>query len=278
MKVNRSMRKIKGFTLVELLVVISIIALLMAILVPALGKAREQAKRIVCANHLKTLVMGDQMYADGSNDYHVPILNGLSSDPPDCLWFENRLFINIIAMKGRRNTEKDQGYKNSKTLPKEYKCPSDKRTVANGGLFKSDADEIQGVSYAMNQMSIQGVGGVWYRYPHGLAHTLKVTQVVRPAEKIFFIDGQWFAVCRDGSDYERVWDKVGDQMSAVEWNTTAYRHSEGANIAFYDSHVQWMPKQQIYPKPPGLEEQEKALNAIWVPVPGKEYLDPPSQK
>ena len=211
------------------------------------------------------------MYAADSDDYHVPILNGLS--PNNWLWFQNPLFIKIIDMVGRKNTEAEKGYK-AMTLPTDYKCPSDKRTVG-AGLHQETASIVQGVSYAMNEMSIHGEDGHWYTYPKGIAHTLKLFQVVKPAEKLFFVDGQWFATCRDGSDYERVWDVVGDKMTATEWNTTAYRHNEGANVGFYDWHVKWLSKKEIYPKPPGLAEQEKALNAIWIPVPGKEYLDRP---
>jgi prepilin-type N-terminal cleavage/methylation domain-containing protein/prepilin-type processing-associated H-X9-DG protein len=57
-------RKYKsGFTLIELLVVISIIALLLSIIMPALTKAREQAKKIVCASHLKEMAYGMHLYA-----------------------------------------------------------------------------------------------------------------------------------------------------------------------------------------------------------------------
>ena len=61
-------RKLKGFTLIELLVVVSIIALLVSILLPALSKAREQAKIVVCAGNLRSMNMAYQFYATENND------------------------------------------------------------------------------------------------------------------------------------------------------------------------------------------------------------------
>jgi prepilin-type N-terminal cleavage/methylation domain-containing protein len=62
-----SKRNGSGFTLVELLVVISIIALLMAVLLPALGKAREQTRMVVCVSNLKQWGIIASMYAESNN-------------------------------------------------------------------------------------------------------------------------------------------------------------------------------------------------------------------
>ncbi len=70
------MKKRYGFTLIELLVVVAIIAVLVAILLPALGGARNQAKNLTCKTQIKQLGLAMMMYSNANNDYYpVPSRN-----------------------------------------------------------------------------------------------------------------------------------------------------------------------------------------------------------
>ena len=141
--------KIRGFTLVELLVVIAVIAILMAILMPSLKLAKDQAYAAVCVSNLRTLSLGWFMYADDNDgilvEGHIPRHN----NPPHIWW--------VLAPQDENGTytsdsppgifeDKLRGIRRGKLFPyvkdvDVYHCPNDRR--------KRDATQLAFRSYSI---------------------------------------------------------------------------------------------------------------------------------
>ncbi len=163
----------KGFTLIELLVVIAIIAILMAILMPSLRLAREQARGIACRGNIRQLTYAWMLYRDGNDD---DLVGGDPGVPPE---LNNRPWV--LQGGGTLEEHKDDIRAGSlwpylKNIDV-YHCPSDRRKNVVG---HKNAWRTYSIAGGMN--GVHPHNGAWEIYGY-----MQYSEIKQPALKIVFL-------------------------------------------------------------------------------------------
>jgi prepilin-type N-terminal cleavage/methylation domain-containing protein/prepilin-type processing-associated H-X9-DG protein len=234
------MKNKKAFTLVELLVVIAIIALLMGLLLPALARAREQAKRTICMSGLRQLTIAWMSYAEANGD---KIVNGapLTPNPPTLGACTECPGVTCTSKAVAPTDTADEHYKELPWIGAAYNTTNPcctKCAITSGALWKyvpndklyrcpsGDKGElitcviIDGVNgYTSTRGPVKN-DGVWLKNRN---------QIKKNAKQVVFID-----------EGRVTPDSYAVYYNAEQWfDPPETRHLNGTNVSLADGHTEW---------------------------------------
>ena len=245
----------QAFTLIELLVVIAIIAILAALLLPALSKAKAKAMGISCLNDLKELTLAAHMYAGDFQDSIPPNIPN-----SDAAWVGGNVSTTDITNEAPIMASLLWPYNKSEAI---YRCPADNATINKTAFPRAR-------SYSMNCMT--GNNGTTDLGDHtGIQENLKFASIRNPDPTVasLFVDEQADPTDDNGSIDDGYFAVNFPATGQVWRNVPASRHGNHGQLSFADGHagiMKWMEPTTQNLKGPNCQFgvlKDKDLHQVW---------------
>jgi len=231
----------RGISLIETLVVVAMIALLVAILLPSLSKAREATRVAGCQSNLKQYGYGNKMYMNDSTNWYVPINHPYRADTNGgwgVRWMQNDLYQRIM------NSVDADNWVGKSEWPDDLLCPNVPARTDDPNYPYIDQWRV----YAFNHEGAEWIGSG----PNGDRYLgVHRFDVEAPSRTAMMVDATDWHTVKSRADHVLWWDRFGDNYGTIGgtpvWSMMAYRHQERMNTIAFDLSTSLLSKDEAWP-------------------------------